>query len=163
MKPFPLLLFVLLPAAAFAQTAERLDAVLEAKEGSFAQAAAVILPAAGLLDPGAELDAAFEQAIPWNGTSAGTPGTPVKFFGTSTTITGLQTGTAYEVWIRSPNANGERGYGYVVGTPGAGETLAAPSNVQVSTPEDTTRNLSVSWNKVDGADGFLYGSAMSLP
>jgi hypothetical protein len=58
------LLFVL-PAAVFAQTAENLDAVLEAKQVSFAQAAAVILPAAGLLPPNAGPDAAFERAREW--------------------------------------------------------------------------------------------------
>jgi hypothetical protein len=61
---FPFLLFVLLSAAAFAQTAGRLDAVLAAGQVSFAQAAALVLPAAGLLDPASEPDAAFEQARP---------------------------------------------------------------------------------------------------
>jgi hypothetical protein len=112
-----------------------------------------------IAEPYQKLDDAFAQAIPWNGTSAGTPGTPVKFFGTSTTITGLENGKAYEVWIRCPNANGERGYGYVVGTPGAGETLAAPSTVQVFTPQNTTRDLIVYWSKVPGAENYrIYAS-----
>ncbi|MDR3116028.1 MAG: fibronectin type III domain-containing protein [Treponema sp.] len=106
-----------------------------------------------LAEPYKALDSAFAQAIPWDGTKAGTAGTPVKFFGTGTTITGLQNGTTYEVWLRCPNANGERGYGYVVGTPGSA-TLQAPSNVQVATPENTTRQLTVSWNPVTGAEGY---------
>jgi hypothetical protein len=107
-----------------------------------------------LSEPYKALDSAFVNAIPWDGKQAGAAGTPIKFFGTSTTITGLTNGTAYEVWLRCPNANGERGYGYVVGTPGGGSTLSAPSNVKVSTPADTVRHLAVSWNQVSGADGY---------
>jgi hypothetical protein len=59
------LLFALLPAAAFAQTAQRLDAVLETKQVTFSQAAEIILPAAGLLDPDAGQEAAFEGAREW--------------------------------------------------------------------------------------------------
>jgi hypothetical protein len=57
--------------------------------------------------PYKSLDSAFTQATPWDGTKAGIAGTPVKFYGTSTTITGLTDDQAYDVWIRSPNANGE--------------------------------------------------------
>jgi hypothetical protein len=111
-----------------------------------------------LKDPYKPLDAAFASAIPWNGSSAGAVGTPVKFFGTSTTITGLTNGTEYEVWIRTPNANGERGYGYAVGTPG-GSTLAAVSGVQVAAPEGTSRDLQVTWSPVDGATQYrIYAS-----
>jgi hypothetical protein len=39
--------------------------VLEAGEVSFAQAAEIILPAAGILDPGAGPEAAFERAREW--------------------------------------------------------------------------------------------------
>jgi hypothetical protein len=113
----------------------------------------------GFENPYKALDSTFAQATPWNGTSAGTSGTPVKFFGTSTTITGLTNGTSYEVWIRAPNANGERGYSYAQGTPGGGSGLPAPSGVQVSTPANTTRNLEVSWNAVTGADKYrIYAS-----
>jgi hypothetical protein len=55
---------LLLPAAAFAQTAERLDAILDAQELSFGQAALIILPAAGLLPPGATMAEAFAMARP---------------------------------------------------------------------------------------------------
>jgi hypothetical protein len=58
-----LLTALLLPAPAFAQTAERLDAILDTEQVSFAQAAAVILPAAGLLDP--EAGDAFAAAGAW--------------------------------------------------------------------------------------------------
>jgi hypothetical protein len=113
----------------------------------------------GIQDPYKKLDSAFAQATPWDGTANGTPGTPVKFFGTSTTITGLQNDTIYEVWIRSPNANGERAYSYVLGTPGAGAVLLPPSSVQVSTPPDTTRDLAVSWSPVAGAEKYrIYTS-----
>jgi hypothetical protein len=58
-------LAALLPVPAFAQTAERLDAVLDARRVSFAQAAAVILPAAGLLPPEAGEEEAFAMAREW--------------------------------------------------------------------------------------------------
>jgi hypothetical protein len=60
-----LALFVLLPAFACAQTAERLDTLLAAERVSFAQAAALILPAAGLLPPEAGEAEAFTAARPW--------------------------------------------------------------------------------------------------
>jgi hypothetical protein len=47
----------------FAQTAEQLDAVLDAQRVSFAQAAALILPASGLLPPDA--GDAFDMARAW--------------------------------------------------------------------------------------------------
>jgi hypothetical protein len=113
----------------------------------------------GIQDPYKPLDPAFASAIPWDGERTGTPGMPVKFFGTSTTITGLENGKEYEVWIRSPNANGERGYGYVLGIPGTGNILPSPSNVQVTTPTDSARNLTITWNTVSGADGYrIYTS-----
>ncbi|MDR1248821.1 MAG: hypothetical protein LBK63_05905 [Treponema sp.] len=46
----------------FAQTAERLDAILDTERVSFAQAAVIVLPAAGLLAPDAGEAAAFAQA-----------------------------------------------------------------------------------------------------
>jgi hypothetical protein len=49
----------------FAQTAERLDAILDTERVSFVQAAAVILPAAGLLDPEAGEARAFAAAGVW--------------------------------------------------------------------------------------------------
>jgi hypothetical protein len=112
-----------------------------------------------LRDPYKKLDAAFAQAIPWTGTAAGTAGTPVKFFGTSTTITGLADGTEYEVWIRPPNANGERGYGYIVGTPGTGGTLAAPANVTATAPTGEYGTLDVTWTGVTNAEKYrIYTS-----
>jgi hypothetical protein len=59
------LLFLLLNlsgGAAFSQTAERLDVILDTEEVSFAQAAGVILPAAGLLAPGVPMEEAFAKA-----------------------------------------------------------------------------------------------------
>ena len=110
----------------------------------------------GRLQPYKKLHSAFANATPWDAVNnkAGTPGTPIKHFSNSVTITGLTNGTEYEVWVRCPNANGERGYGYVVGTPGAGETLPAPTKVNVYTQPDATRNLIVSWSKVVGADNY---------
>jgi hypothetical protein len=64
----PLLLLLtafLLPVPAFAQTAERLDAILDTERVSYAQAAAVILPAAGLLDPEVGETRAFAFAGDW--------------------------------------------------------------------------------------------------
>jgi hypothetical protein len=69
--PFLILLGVslwltaLLPGPAFAQTAERLDAVLDTARVSCAQAAAIVLPAAGLLAPEAGETEAFAMARPW--------------------------------------------------------------------------------------------------
>jgi hypothetical protein len=113
----------------------------------------------GIQDPYKPLDAAFAKAIPWDGTKAGTPGTPIKFFNTSVNITGLENGTEYEVWIRCPNANGERAYSYVVGTPGTSNAIAAPSNVTVTTPEDSAYSLDVTWNAVSAAESYrIYTS-----
>jgi hypothetical protein len=114
----------------------------------------------GPLQPYKPLDAAFADAIPWDdaGKTGGTPGTPIKFYGTSVTITGLTNGTAYDVFIRCPNVNGERGYGYASGTPGVA-ALSAPSNISVFTPKNTTRNLIVYWDKVPGAANYrIYAS-----
>ncbi|MDR0411089.1 MAG: hypothetical protein LBH75_03860 [Treponema sp.] len=112
-----------------------------------------------LRDPYSPLDPLFANAIPWDGTKAGTPGTPTKFFENSVTITGLENGKTYEVWVRSPNANGERGYSYITGTPGTGDAIAAPSTVQVFTPSNTTRDLIVYWSKVTGAENYrIYAS-----
>jgi len=115
----------------------------------------------GRLSPYKPLHAAFADAVPWDGVKnkGGTPGTSIKYFATSVTITGLTNGTAYEVWIRCPNANGERGYGYVVGTPGGGTALPVPAGIAVSTPENTTRELSVSWQPVEDAVNYrVYAS-----
>ncbi|MDR2160150.1 MAG: hypothetical protein LBP23_08820 [Treponema sp.] len=53
------------PPAAVGQTAEKLDAVLAAEQVSFAQAALVVLPAAGILSQEAGADAAFAAAGDW--------------------------------------------------------------------------------------------------
>jgi hypothetical protein len=52
-------------AGAAAQTAGRMDAILDTERISFAQAASVILPAAGLLSPEAGEDEAFAAARQW--------------------------------------------------------------------------------------------------
>jgi hypothetical protein len=63
--PVLFLLLALFPIPAFAQTAERLDAILDAERVSFAQAAVLILPAAGLLSPDAAAEEAFARAREW--------------------------------------------------------------------------------------------------
>jgi hypothetical protein len=108
-----------------------------------------------LKDPYKPLDPLFANAIPWDGANnrAGTAGTPVKFYGTSVTITGLDNNQAYDVWVRCPNANGERGYGYITGIPGSGTVLPAVVPT-VTTPADTTQNLNVSWTAASEATGY---------
>jgi hypothetical protein len=59
---FAAALVIIFPATALSQTAARLDAVLEAERVSFAQAALVVLPAAGLLSPEASPAEAFARA-----------------------------------------------------------------------------------------------------
>jgi hypothetical protein len=59
------LVFLVPVAAASAQTAEKLDAVLAAKQVTFGQAAGIILPAAGLLAPDAGTEDAFAIARFW--------------------------------------------------------------------------------------------------
>jgi hypothetical protein len=54
-----------LSASLGAQTADKLDAVLAAEQISCAQAAGIILPAAGLLSPDAGPDEAFARAREW--------------------------------------------------------------------------------------------------
>jgi hypothetical protein len=70
--PFPgirlwliLLAAPFLPVPASAQTAARLDAVLDAERVSYAQAAAIVLPAAALLAPEAGEAEAFDRAREW--------------------------------------------------------------------------------------------------
>jgi hypothetical protein len=58
-------IIVFLPVTAFAQTARQMDALLETKAVSFSQAAGIIIPAAGLLEPEAGPEAAFERAREW--------------------------------------------------------------------------------------------------
>ncbi|MDR2663208.1 MAG: hypothetical protein LBC31_09455 [Treponema sp.] len=58
-------LFGLCAAGAFGQTAERLDRVLAAEQVTYAQAAGIILPAAGLLPPEAPEAEAFDRARKW--------------------------------------------------------------------------------------------------
>lgn len=63
--PVFLLACFFLPLAGFAQTAEWMDSVLTSQEVSYAQAAAVILPAAGILDTEAGEAEAFARAREW--------------------------------------------------------------------------------------------------
>ncbi|MDR3131451.1 MAG: fibronectin type III domain-containing protein [Treponema sp.] len=90
-------------------------------------------------------------AIPWKGTGAGVPGTPEKLFTLKTTITGLTNGTEYFFWVRSPNANGERGYSKIMAAPesSAGPAFPAVQNIRVSA--NNPGELTVTWDKVDGA------------
>ena len=119
----------------------------------------------GRLVPYQPLHENFANAAPWNNANGtrGIPGTPIRHYGNHVTITGLQNGTQYEVWIRVPNVNGERGYGYIVGTPGS-SGLPAPKNITLTVPEGTTRNLDISWDSVSGATAYrLYFSEFSDP
>jgi hypothetical protein len=59
------LLLATLSAPAFAQTAAKLDIILETERVSFGQAALIVLPAAGLLPPDAGEAEAFAKAGPW--------------------------------------------------------------------------------------------------
>jgi hypothetical protein len=112
-----------------------------------------------------KFDDFFNQAhmIPWKGTAAGTPRMPAKFFGLKTTITGLQNGTTYYVWVRSPNANGERGFSYVSAAPAnapPADVLPAVTGVKASGKPES---LAVSWNRVEGADSYrIYTSKYDL-
>jgi hypothetical protein len=58
-----IVLFAVAPA--FSQIAEKLDAVLDAEQVSCAQAAAIVLPAAGLLPPEVGPEEAFARARDW--------------------------------------------------------------------------------------------------
>jgi len=109
----------------------------------------------GRLVPYQILHENFANAVPWDDVSGrgGAPGTPIRHYRNHVTITGLTNGTQYEVWIRVPNVNGERGYGYIVGTPGS-SGLPAPQNITLTIPEGTTRNLDISWDSVSGATAY---------
>jgi len=112
----------------------------------------------GRLVPYQPLHENFAAALPWDEANgrAGIPGAPIRHYGNHVTITGLENGTQYEVWVRVPNVNGERGYGYIVGTPGA-SGLPAPQNIKVTVPEGATRDLDISWDEVSGATAYrLY-------
>jgi hypothetical protein len=66
----------LLTGPLHAQTAERLDAILDTAEITYAMAAFVVLPAAGLIDGDSSPDAAFAEArerncLPRNAEAAG--------------------------------------------------------------------------------------------
>ena len=95
------------------------------------------------------------DVFPWDDVNKvkGTPGIPIRHYKNHVTITGLENGEEYEVWIRVPNVNGERGFGVVRGTPGS-VNLSAPANITISVPDGTTRELHVGWNPVEGATGY---------
>jgi len=104
-----------------------------------------------------------DNLIPWDDVNGerGTPGVPIRHFRNHVTITGLQNGVEYEVWIRVPNVQGERGFSRIRGTPG-GVVLPAPRSIMVTAPQGTTRNLEVSWNPVAGAQAYrIYYSAFN--
>ena len=101
-----------------------------------------------------------DDVFPWDDVNGrmGTPGQPVAHFRNHATITGLENGVEYEVWIRVPNVWGERGFAVVRGTPGASD-LPAPTGIIATVPQGTTRELSVAWNSVSGATAYrLYYS-----
>jgi hypothetical protein len=117
----------------------------------------------GKLQPYKVLDSRFNNANvrPWTGTAAGQQGKIYPLYTTSTTITGLQNGTEYEIWIRCPNTNGERGYFYTIGTPGS-SGLPVPGNIKVSAPAGTSRNLLIEWDAVPDATAYrLYFSSFN--
>ena len=91
-----------------------------------------------------------QHAIPWDhvNQTRGTPGNPIRHWNTHVTITGLENGQTYEVWIRVPNVNGERGFMVVEGTPGVAP-FPAP-NLRVRPMEGETRQLLATWNGVSG-------------
>lgn len=114
----------------------------------------------GKLQPYKVLDSRFNTANvkPWTGTAAGEQGKAYPLYTISTTITGLTNGTQYEVWIRCPNTNGERGYFYLTGTPEY-SGLAVPGNITVFAPAGTSRELLIEWDSVPGATAYrLYFS-----
>jgi hypothetical protein len=114
----------------------------------------------GKLQPYKVLDSRFDVAgvKPWTGTGAGQQGKAYPLYTTSATITGLNNGTQYEVWIRCPNVNGERGYFYMLGTPGS-SGLPVVGNISVKAPAGTTRELNISWDAVTDATAYrLYFS-----
>jgi len=98
--------------------------------------------------------------------TAGTVGTPEKIFATSITIKDLTNGTNYAVYIRAPNANGERGISFAggtrnsIGTPTTAAPAAAidtPTGVKIT--GKTYYSADVEWNKVTGAASYrVYAS-----
>lgn len=95
------------------------------------------------------------DVFPWDDETKtmGTPGQPIRHNKNHVTITGLENGQEYEVWIRVPNANGERGFGVVRGIPG-NVNLSAPTNITLSVPTGSTRELHIGWNPVKDATGY---------
>jgi hypothetical protein len=117
----------------------------------------------GKLQPYKVLDSRFDHpdVKPWAGTAAGQQGKAYPLYTTSTTITGLQNGVQYEIWIRCPNTNGERGYFYMLGTPGS-SGLGVVGNIKVTAPAGSSRELIIEWDSVQDATAYrLYFSSFN--
>jgi hypothetical protein len=107
--------------------------------------------------------AGTEPATPWTGGAAGTPGQPVKLFALKTTVTGLTNGTQYYFWVRSPNANGERGYSKVTATPNPPEPPVFPAVQGVSALAGGPGELNITWTRTSGATEYdIYISRYDL-
>jgi hypothetical protein len=102
-------------------------------------------------------------ATPWTGTAAGTPGQPAKLFALKTTVTGLTNGTEYYFWVRSPNANGERGYSKITATPNPSAAPVFPAVQGISVSAGGPGELNITWTKASGATEYdIYVSMYDL-
>jgi hypothetical protein len=97
-------------------------------------------------------------ATPWNHDqgAAGTVGGIYPIYRFNTTITGLTNGTEYYIWVRSINANGERGLASISAEPAV--PLSAPANLTV-TAAAAGGQLDLTWNTVTDANKYgIYWS-----